>query len=353
MSNKGLPFSGRPFYVTLTDDRKRKWHDPGRKALRGNDHTGTSRRQRERLKMKKRLLNNFAIIGTGMVGTAIGYLLKKAGYHISSVCDQNASALKRALPYTGGKAHRNPQAVLKQADSLLITTSDDKINAVCKDIALAAEIKGKLVFHMSGAGGLDILEPARKAGAFVASIHPLQSFSSIDQAIKNIPGSYFGITADKKALMHAKNIVRHLGGIPIIVSPDQKSLYHAAACFASNYLVSLLNVVESIYRSIGISEKDAKKAYWPLVYGSLKNIEKSGSVMSLTGPIARGDSGTIKKHLTAMNMNLPQYAPLYSSLGLITVKIARQKGTLTGKQEKIINALLKGENHEHSSKNNP
>ncbi len=104
---------------------------------------------------------------------------------------------------------------------------------------------------MSGAGGLDLLETAKKAGAAVASIHPLQSFSSIDQAIQNIPGSYFGITADKKAQKTAKNIVRDLGGIPLFISSDQKPLYHAAACFASNYLVSLMNVVESIYQAIG------------------------------------------------------------------------------------------------------
>ncbi|MFA5323109.1 MAG: DUF2520 domain-containing protein, partial [Smithella sp.] len=221
------------------------------------------------------------------------------------------------------------------------TTPDDIISSACKEISLSPSLKGKFVFHMSGAGGLDLLDSAKKAGASVASIHPLQSFSSIDQAIQNIPGSYFGVTADKKALTTAKNIIRHLEGIPIIIAPDQKPLYHAAACFASNYMVSLLNVVESIYQSIGIREKDARKAYLPLVYGSLKNIEKSGSVSSLTGPIARGDSGTIKKHLTAINKNLRQYSSLYSSLGLITVAVAQQKGTLNVGQAKKISAILK------------
>lgn len=293
--------------------------------------------------MKKRHLRKFAVIGTGMVGTAIGFLLKKAGYKVISVCDKSPTALKRAASYTGGKPFLNPQDAIQEADCILITTPDDLIASACGDVALSPSLKGKFVFHMSGAGGLDLLETARKAGASVASIHPLQSFSSIDQAIKNIPGSYFGVTADKKALKPAKNIVRNLRGIPIVISPDQKPLYHAAACFASNYLVSLMNVVESIYQSIGISEKDAKKAYLPLVYGSLKNIEKSGSVSALTGPIARGDSGTIKKHLSAFDKNLRQYSSLYSSLGLMTVKVARKKGTLNAGQAKKIHALLKGE----------
>jgi predicted short-subunit dehydrogenase-like oxidoreductase (DUF2520 family) len=299
--------------------------------------------------MKKRPLNNFAIIGTGMVGTAIGFLLKKAGYKVIGIADKFPAALKRALPYTGGKAFRKPWEAVQEADCILITTPDDAISSACKEIALCPAIKGKLVFHMSGAGGLDLLEPAKKAGAAVASIHPLQSFSSIDQAIKNIRGSYFGITADKKAQLPAKNIVRDLGGIPFFISSDQKPLYHATACFASNYLVSLMNTVESIYQAIGMNAKDAKKAYLPLVYGSLKNIENSGSIPSLTGPIARGDFGTIKKHITAINKNLPQYSSLYSSLGLITVKVAQQKGTLNARQAKTMNAILKGAiNHEQS-----
>jgi len=298
--------------------------------------------------MKKRPLNNFAIIGTGMVGTAIGFLLKKAGYKVIAIADKFPAALKRALPYTGGEAFRKPREAVQEADCILITTPDDAISSACKEIALCPVIKGKLVFHMSGAGGLDLLEPAKKAGAAVASIHPLQSFSSIDQAIKNIPGSYFGITADKKAQLPAKKIVRDLGGIPFLISSDQKQLYHAAACFASNYLVSLMNTVESIYQAIGINEKDAKKAYLPLVYGSLKNIDNSGSITSLTGPIARGDFGTIKKHITAINKNLPQYSSLYSSLGLITVKVAQQKGTLNARQAKTMNAILKGVKNEHT-----
>jgi predicted short-subunit dehydrogenase-like oxidoreductase (DUF2520 family) len=299
--------------------------------------------------MKKRHLNNFAIVGAGMVGTAIGYLLKKAGYEIVAIADKSAAALRRAQSYIGGKAYRKPQEVLREADCILITTPDDIILSVCKDIALSPLIKGKYIFHMSGAGGLDLLEPAKKADAAVASIHPLQSFSSIDNAIQNIPSSYFGITADAKAKTRAETIVLALGGKPIYISSKQKSLYHAAACVASNYLVSLLNVVESIYQSIGISEKDAKKAYLPLIYGSLKNIEFSGSIQALTGPIVRGDSGTIQKHVDAINANLPQYASLYSSLGLVTVNLARKKGTLNLRQAKKISDILKGViNHEHA-----
>jgi predicted short-subunit dehydrogenase-like oxidoreductase (DUF2520 family) len=305
------------------------------------------------LNMKKSNLYNFAIIGTGMVGTAIGFLLKKAGHKVISIYDKSPAALKRTIPYTGGKACLKPLEALQKADCILITTPDDAIASACQDIALSPSIKDKFIFHMSGAGGLDLLDAAKKAGALVASIHPLQSFSSIDQAIENIPGSYFGITADRKAETLAKKIVRDLGVIPIVISSNQKPLYHAAACFASNYLVTLMNVVESIYKSIGIHEKDAKKAYLPLVYGSLKNIENSGAVSALTGPIARGDCGTVKKHMEAIHKNLPRYSALYSNLGLSTMEIARLKGTLKAEDYKKMHAILKGANHEHSKQIKP
>jgi predicted short-subunit dehydrogenase-like oxidoreductase (DUF2520 family) len=292
--------------------------------------------------MKNKPSYNFAIIGLGMVGTAIGHLLNKSGHKIIAISDKSAAALKRALPYTGGKAFHDPKEAVMKADVVLITTPDDTISSVCNEIADSQLVKEKFVFHMSGAGGLDLLDAAKKAGAAIASIHPMQSFSSIDNAINSIPGSVFGITADKKAKKQAEIIVADLGGIPIFISPAQKPLYHAAACFASPYLVSLLNVVESIYESIGISKANARKAYLPLLSGTLKNIEIAGSIQALTGPIARGDSGTIKKHLSAIKKMQPQYFSLYCALGLVTVNIAQKKGTLSTQQAKIMNDLLKG-----------
>jgi predicted short-subunit dehydrogenase-like oxidoreductase (DUF2520 family) len=299
--------------------------------------------------MRKKIFYNFAIIGLGMVGTAIGHLLKEAGHEIVAISDKSVKSLNNALRYTGGKTYLSQRKSIANADCILITTPDDFILTVCEEISHSEAIAGKFVFHMSGAGSLDLLEPAKKAGAFIASIHPVQSFSSIANAIQSIPGSVFGITAEKKAEKQAKEIVVDLGGIPFFISPRQKPLYHAAACLASNYLVALLYSVELIYQSVGINESNARRAYLPLVYGTLKNIEKSGSIQALTGPIARGDSGTVQKHIAAIKETLPHFLPLYSTLGLITNNIAQKKGTLNSQQAKIINKFLKGAiDHEHS-----
>ena len=297
---------------------------------------------------RKRTSLKFAIIGAGMVGTAIGFLLKKAGHHITAFADLSAAHLKRAELYTGATGFHDLSQAVNLADCLLITTPDDYIEPVCAEIVSHSFVKGKKVFHMSGAGGLDLLESAARAGASVASIHPLQSFSSIDGAIQSIPGSYFGVTASAGVKKLSADIVRDLQGIPIYISSEQKPLYHAAACIASNYLVSLMSVVESIYLSIGFSQTDARKAYLPLVYGSLKNIEKQGCASALTGPIARGDSGTIQKHVKAMACRLPDFSSLYADIGKVAVKLACEKGTLNPAQAKTITDILKGVENERT-----
>ncbi|NLN40379.1 MAG: DUF2520 domain-containing protein [Smithella sp.] len=285
----------------------------------------------------------FAIIGTGMVGTAIGILLKKAGHLVSALADTSPAHLRRAAARLGKiPTFHDPGKPAAYAACLLITTPDDIIAQACAQAVRGVDMRGKTVFHMSGAGGLDLLESAAQAGAKVACIHPLQSFSTIEGAVQSIPGSYFGVTAGRGAKALASAVVRDLGGIPLVITSGQKPLYHLAACMASNYLVSLMSLVESAYLRVGFSRKDARRAFLPLVYGSLKNIEAHGCAKALTGPIARSDAGTIRKHMQALAEAPPEIASVYAELGRITVKLAMEKGTLKPDQAKTITGLLKG-----------
>ncbi|OPY13815.1 MAG: ketol-acid reductoisomerase [Syntrophus sp. PtaB.Bin001] len=287
--------------------------------------------------------NRVAIIGAGKVGTAVGYLLRSAGYEIIALADSSASSLENSLPYTGGRPYKNPSEAAKEANIILITTPDDEISHVCTILSNEGAIsQGKIVLHMSGAGGLDLLESARREGASVACIHPIQSFSDINGAIENLPCSTFGITAKHEMIEWAENFVKDLGGYPFLVSEQDKPLYHAAACMASNYLTTLIHIVENIYTSFGLKSEEAIRAFWPLVRGTLKNIERSGTVQALTGPIARGDIGTVKKHLSAFNSNLPELLRVYKELGILTIDLAVKKGTLSAERAEAIKRLLEG-----------
>jgi len=284
-----------------------------------------------------------AILGLGKVGTAVGYLLRKAGYTISAVASRTASSINHGLPYTGGKPYTNYSDAASQAECIFITTSDDAILSVCEKITTEGSINtGKKVVHMSGVGGLNLLESARNAGAKTASIHPLQSFADIDSAIKNIPGSTFGITSEEEIKEWSVEIVKVFGGIPFFVSDSDKPLYHAAACFASNYLTTLIHIVEDMYKSLGLNREEAIRAVWPLIMGTIRNIETHGTVKALTGPISRGDVSTIQKHLHALKNKLPHYLDLYKLLGILTTDLGVEKRTLSNDQSKLIKKLLGG-----------
>jgi predicted short-subunit dehydrogenase-like oxidoreductase (DUF2520 family) len=288
--------------------------------------------------------DSVAIIGLGKVGTAVGYLLKSAGYQIVAVADISPENLRQGQEYTGGQAFSDAAEAAFSAECILITTGDDAIAPTCEEISRGGGITpGKKVIHMSGAGRLDILAAASRAGAYVASIHPLQSFAHVEGAIKNIPGSMFGITADEAIKDWSVRFVRDLGGNPFFITEKDKPLYHAAACLASNYLTTLMHTAEEIYTSLGVDQKEALRAFWPLVRGTMNNIESKGTVDALTGPIARGDAGTIEKHLKAFRERLPRLLPFYCIMGMETVEVGLKKKTLTPDNAEIIKNLLKGE----------
>lgn len=264
-----------------------------------------------------------AIIGTGKVGTALGILLKKKGYKIIALFDPSQKTLQKAAALIGAETFSDPSKAAKAADVIFITTPDDMIHQVCHQIAMDGAFRqGQTVIHTSGAMGLDTLSDAGRMGALRASIHPVQSFADVEGALRNIPGSTFGITADENVKDWSIDVVKDLGGVPFIVSEDEKPLYHAAACIASNYVTTLLSHVEEICLSLGLSGEAGLSAFMPLVRGTLANIENRGSAMALTGPIVRGDTGTILKHLHAFRKHLPHLLNAYGQLGLLTVEMA-------------------------------
>jgi predicted short-subunit dehydrogenase-like oxidoreductase (DUF2520 family) len=286
---------------------------------------------------------SIAILGLGKVGSAVGYLLRSAGYDIVAVASRTEESVEKNIVYTGGKAFTDFAKAADQADCIIIATLDDAIASVCETISKAGALrKGKKVIHMSGAGGLDILHSARQSGALVGSIHPIQSFADVESAIKTIPGSSFGITADDAIKDWCRRIVADLGGTPYFISEDDKPLYHAAACIASNYFVTLMNIVVNVYQALGFQQDEALRAFLPLVKGTLINVQNQGTTQSLTGPIARGDAGTIRKHLAAFETKLPEFLNLYRDMGLFTVDIAREKGTLPEERAHDIRLLLSG-----------
>jgi len=277
-----------------------------------------------------------AIIGAGRVGSSVGFLLKRAGYTVTAVASRTLASAQKAAAFVGaGEPTTDTVKAASKAGIVFITTPDGAIKNVCDKIAAEGGLQaGSLVVHMFGAQSLTLLDAAKLSGAYRAVIHPLQSAPSPAQGVKNLPGSYFRIEADPEALETAKDIVKALGGLELVMpkwssDKDSAALYHAGAVTVSNYFVALVDYGLKFYQTLGADKQDTLKALLPLIKGTLQNIETLGTTDALTGPIARGDVKTIQGHIEAMKKKTPELLGLYKELARHTVAVAREKGGIT------------------------
>ena len=278
-------------------------------------------------------------IGAGTVGTALSLRLSEKGYQVVAVSSRSptlSEELTRLI--SDSRAVSSNQAVADAAELIFITTPD---GAVAPAVSEVQWHSGQSVVHCSGADSTDILEPARQLGAQVGAFHPLQTFASVKQAIDNLPGTTFAIEAEEPLLTILKDLATALGGHWIELKAGDKVLYHAAAVIACNYMVTLVKLATDLWQTFNVPTHQATKALMPLLTGTLNNIENVGIPQCLTGPIARGDTGTIEKHLNALRKTAPALLSAYRELGLQTISVALAKGRVNQHQAEELEVILK------------
>lgn len=278
-------------------------------------------------------------IGAGKVGTALAIQLLQAGYPVVAVFDLDVNAAQQLASLVPGcSVCKSSQDVANDSEYVFITTPDDFIRNVASGLAWR---QLQHVVHCSGAVSIDVLEAPERAGSLVGSFHPCQAFASVDQAIQNLPGSTFAIEARGNLLHTLQDMASRMGCDSIALKPGDKALYHAAAVFVSNYVVTLLSIATGLFENFGISTAQATRVLMPLIQGNLNNIKNIGLPECLTGPIARGDVSTIQKHIAAFEEREPSLMRLYGELGLKTIPIALAKGTVDQKASERLRTLLK------------
>ncbi len=276
-------------------------------------------------------------IGAGALATTLSVAFKQNGFNITAVSSRGFESAKTlAERLDDCRAAANNQEVADYADLVFIATPDDVIPVVASQVSWR---KGQMVVHCSGADPVDILNPAKKAGSQIGVFHPLQTFAAKPE--ENLKGITFAVEAEEPLLTQLKEMARILGGNVIELKSKDRAIYHAAAVFACNYLVTLTDIAADLWESIDVPRDKAVMALLPLMRGTINNIESIGVANSLTGPIARGDSGTVKKHLTALDKIDPDITGLYRELGLNTIPIAIKKGKLNKSQAEDIERILK------------
>ena len=281
-------------------------------------------------------------IGAGTVGTALAVRLQSRDYQLTAVSSRSrTSAEKLALAAGGCRVFDTNQGVADSAELVFVTTPDDTITPVVSAVQWHS---GQSVVHCSGADSTEALAPALKSGARVGVLHPLQTFASVSQAIENMPGSTFALEAEEPLLSTLKDMAGALGGSWIVLKASDKVIYHAAAVIVCNYLVTLLKLATDLWQTFSIPADQATQALLPLVRGTINNIDNLGIPECLTGPISRGDSGTVTKHLDALLKLAPAVVPTYRELGIKTIPIALAKGKINKHQAQELESILKQSN---------
>jgi predicted short-subunit dehydrogenase-like oxidoreductase (DUF2520 family) len=282
-------------------------------------------------------------VGAGIVGRSLAMLLSQRGYPIVSVTSRSAKSaetLAGSIPHCRvGTIHD----VQKTSDLIFLTVPDDQIEPVAARLAQEMSWRtGQAVVHCSGALSLDALPALRERGVAVGSFHPLQSLASVEDGVLRLPGSYFGVEADEPLRPTLSAMVGALGGHLLLLPGHSKARYHLAATIASNYMVTLFAVAVDLLGRKGMTHAESASALLPLLRGTVDNLAQLGLPRALTGPIARGDLGTIQRHLEVLREEAPGVEPLYRRLGAATVPLAIQNGTLTSERAARVRQLLNG-----------
>jgi predicted short-subunit dehydrogenase-like oxidoreductase (DUF2520 family) len=258
----------------------------------------------------------------------MGRLAREAGYDITDVvCRSRRSAVSAVRFIGAGNAQVSARARLSAADLILIATPDDKIkDAVALLLSNATGVGRAVALHTSGALASDVLEPLVALGFSVGSCHPLQTFESPARAIDRARASYFCIEGEARAVRAARKLVRRVGARHFEIPTEMKSLYHAAAVMASGGVVALFSISLEMLARCGLDEAESKKVLLPLIEGTIANVRALGPARALTGPVRRGDTGTVERNMKALAAIDSSWLEVYRLLAARSLSLAEEVG---------------------------
>jgi len=257
-----------------------------------------------------------AIIGPGRVGQALGKLLADAGVPISFVAARRLEAARRAVRFIGrGVPGALNSRQLTEASVILLTTADAALQQVAGDlVALGGDWTGKVVLHTCGSLPSTVLQPLRRRGAAIGSLHPFQTIPSPTAGVRNLKDCFWSIEGDPAARKVATQWVKALSGVAFPIRASQKTLYHAAAFLVCPTLVTLMDRSARLLRHAGVPARIVRPMLGQFVEETVRNFVKLGGRRSLTGPAVRGDWPTIQRHYRALRRSSPDIIPLYCAL---------------------------------------
>ncbi|HVS68635.1 MAG TPA: DUF2520 domain-containing protein [Mycobacteriales bacterium] len=270
------------------------------------------------------------VISAGRVGAVLGAALSRAGHRVASVAAVSDASRRRAVQLLPGVRVRPPDEVAAEADLLLLAVPDDALAALASGLAAAGALRrGTMVAHTSGAHGVGVLAPLVAVGALPLALHPVMTFTGTDVDLQRLDGAAWGVTSDEVLRPVAETLVIEMGGEPSFIAEELRPLYHAGLAFAANHLVTLVTQASELLATSGVEQP--QRMLGPLLGAALDNALRNGD-RALTGPVARGDSGTVGKHLQTLAEHAPQALDAYIAMSRLTATRALASGMLDVEQ---------------------
>jgi predicted short-subunit dehydrogenase-like oxidoreductase (DUF2520 family) len=266
------------------------------------------------------------IIGAGRVGAVLGAALSAAGHDVVAASGLSAASAERAARLLPGVPLLPADEVVAAADLVVLAVPDDTLAGLIAGLAeTGAWRAGQLAFHTSGAHGLAVLAPAERAGVLPLALHPAMTFSGAPEDADRLAGAPFGVTSHEGHRAVAETLVLEMGGEPFFVAEPDRRLYHAALVTGANHLVTLVAEAADLLRTAGIG--DPSRVLAPLLTAALDNGLRRGD-RGLTGPVSRGDVGTVRDHLETLTERAPQAVAAYVAMAERTTERALASGRL-------------------------
>ncbi len=279
------------------------------------------------------------IVGAGAVGTALGVAIARAGWPVVAVASRDAGRRERFRGLVPGvRAFVEPAGILDEVELAILAVPDDAIPSVVESMRLYS---GQALVHTSGLLGAEVLQPALAAGSQIGAFHPLVSFTSdVERSVEAIKGATIALEGDDRLMGLLADLAEALGAVPVRLPRGSKPAYHAAAMLASGGLVALLDAIVSLGAAAGMDERGSLAVYGRLVEQTLANARAIGVNAALTGPIARGDAGTVEAHLAALERLAPDAVELYLAAARRELRLAEDRRTLSPAQLERVRAAL-------------
>ncbi len=277
-------------------------------------------------------------IGAGRLGSGLARAFARAGLEVVAIASRTPAAARTLAADLPGARAVPAAEVVALADRVFLSVPDDAIEPVAAGLDWSP---GKACVHCSGAGELDLLRKAAADGAAVGGFHPLRMFARPGEPLDSLDGAAVAIAGAEPLASELERLAGAIGGRPFRLPPGSRALYHASANFVGGFLIALVQEALELWRRLGVPEAQALAALLPLARGTLANVEAFGPAGGLGSAVARGDVGTIRKHLEALAAQAPESLELYRLLALRTVPLGVAKGTLSPEAARALEALLR------------